>query len=123
MRKISFLIVLIFVIMAGTAVFSAEPQYILIKEPGQYIRAGAFDTAKIIAKAKVGDAFRVITLKEFFFEIVLPSGEKAYVPIDVATIITVKELEDIRAERAHKQAATPGTAPEPKVQDKPAKVE
>ena len=59
----------------------------------------------MIAKAKEGDAFKVVTLKENYFEIILPGGGEAYVPIDVASIITVKELVALRAKRAQKPEA------------------
>jgi hypothetical protein len=124
MRKnIIFCFLFIFVITASTALFSAAPQYILIKKPGQYIRADAVATAKVIAQAKVGDAFRVITLKGSFFEILLPSGEKAYVPVDVATIITMKELAELREKKAPKPAVKHDADPKSKIKKKATKVE
>ncbi len=124
MRKIiCFGFLFIFIVSASTMLFSSEPQYILIKKAGQYIRSAAAPSAKVIAKAKVGDAFRVTTLKGLFFEILLPSGEKAYVPIDIATIITMKELTEIREKRAPKPAAQHDAEPTPKGKKKTAKKE
>lgn len=116
---------LLFIIMStsATALLSAEQQYILIKKPGQYLRAEPVASAKVIAQAKVGDAFRVITLKGSFFEILLPTGGKAYVPIDIATIITLKNLTELREKRAQKPTVDHTPEPKPKVKNKTAKAE
>ena len=104
-KNTKIVLLLIFVMTAAATLFSAEPQYVLIKKPGQYIREAASGTGKIIATAKVGDAFRVVTLKGPFFEILLPTGKKAYVSIEVASVITVKELEGVRAKKSQKHAS------------------
>jgi len=109
---------LIFITLTPAALYSAEPQYILIKKPGQYIRQSADISAKPIAHAKVGDAFKVVTLKGQFFEILLPSGKNAYVLIDIATIITRNDLEKLRAEKKLALAEDPAPRTNPKIKDK-----
>ncbi|MDD5491435.1 MAG: SH3 domain-containing protein, partial [bacterium] len=94
--------------------------YVLIISSGSFIRTSPKADSKIIAQAKVDNAFKLSKkVSTSWYEIILSNGKKSYVPAAITKIITSADLVKLKAQRKTAVVPKPKTQPQPEPQPKP----
>ncbi|MDD5131117.1 MAG: SH3 domain-containing protein, partial [bacterium] len=99
--------------------------YVLIISSGSFIRTAPKPNGKIIAQAKIDNAFKLSKkISTDWYEIALSNGKKSYIPAGITKIITAAELAKLKAQRktANSPKPVPVAQPQPQPQPEPTPV-